>query len=57
MCGRTVMDHSEAGVEEVRTSQKVAIAKNKAGRQAFMNNAPIDNFGNKAYQCVPSLRY
>jgi len=57
MCGRTVMDHPEAGVEEVRTSQKIAIAKNKAGRQAFMNNAPIDNFGNKAYQCVPSLRY
>lgn len=41
---------SEENEEEVRISQKTSIEKNKAGRQAFMNNAPIDNFGNKSYQ-------
>lgn len=45
----------EGIVEEAVTSKKVTIARNKAGRQAFMNNAPVDNFGTKEYQYVTHL--
>lgn len=44
------MKEVEENEEEGRIGQKTLIEKNKAGRQAFMNNAPIDNFGNKSYQ-------
>jgi hypothetical protein len=49
------MDTSERNIEEVITGKTIAIARNKAGRQAFMNNAPVDNFGSKVYQYVPLI--
>jgi hypothetical protein len=53
---RTVATGSSEGiVEEVISSKKITIAKNKVGRKAFMNNAPVDNFGTKEYQYVPRL--
>jgi hypothetical protein len=53
---RTVAMGSPDGViDEVIASNKITIARNKAGRQAFMNNAPVDNFGIKEYQYVPRL--
>lgn len=50
---RTVATGSpEGSIEKVITSKKITIARNKVGRQAFMNNAPVDNFGTKEYQYV-----
>ena len=39
----------EESIEELVTSKKTTIARNKAGRKALMNNAPVDNFGTKEY--------
>jgi hypothetical protein len=47
------MESPEESIEELITSKKITIARNKAGRKAFMNNAPVDNFGIKEYQYVP----
>jgi hypothetical protein len=46
------MDSTEENVEDVMRSSSITIARNRAGRQAFMNNAPVDNFGSKVYQYV-----
>jgi hypothetical protein len=47
---RTVaMGSPEGIIEEVVTSKKISIARNNAGPKAFMNNAPVDNFGTKEY--------
>jgi hypothetical protein len=45
----------EGIIEEVVTSKKISIARNKAGPKAFMNNAPVDNFGTKEYKYVSRL--
>jgi hypothetical protein len=47
------IESPEESIEELVTSKKITIARNKAGRKAFMNNAPVDNFGTKEYQYVP----
>ena len=46
------MGSPEGAIEEAIMTKKITIARNKAGRQAFMNNAPVDNFGTKEYQYV-----
>jgi len=43
------MGSPEGIIEEVVTSKKISIARNNAGPKAFMNNAPVDNFGTKEY--------
>jgi hypothetical protein len=48
------MGNPEGIVEGVIISKKTTIARNKADGQAFMNNAPVDNFGTKEYQYVSS---
>jgi hypothetical protein len=40
-------------LSELLGSKKITVARNKAGRKAFMNNAPVDNFGTKECQYVP----
>lgn len=47
------MESTEEVIEEVVPSKRITVARNKAGRKAFMNNAPVDNFGTKEYQYVP----
>jgi hypothetical protein len=47
------MGSPEDIIEEVITSNKKTIARNKVGCQVFMNNAPVDNVGTKEYQYVP----
>ncbi|KAF2847363.1 hypothetical protein T440DRAFT_557469 [Plenodomus tracheiphilus IPT5] len=47
------MRMAEPCVERAIEKKKVTISNNKAGRQAFMNNAPVDNFGTKEYHnCI-----
>lgn len=49
------MESPDESIEELVMSKKVTVSKNKAGRKAFMNNAPVDNFGTKEYQYVLRL--
>ena len=53
------MESPEEYIVEVLAAKNTTIARNKAGRQAFMNNAPVDNFGTKEYQYVTrsTLKY
>ncbi len=51
------MESPKESIEELVTTKQITtrIAKNRAGRKAFMNNAPVDNFGTKQYLYVPQL--
>jgi hypothetical protein len=49
------MESPDESIEELVMSKKVTVSKNNAGRKAFMNNAPVDNFGTKEYQYVLRL--